>query len=396
MASLKELYLDIIAGGASLTALCDAVSQKLGNPVALTLPTRTIIARSRSYNNELVEEYTSANMDMTPEEQQENHNLIQRRLMTRRAFIGLYPYLRHKRMNCGCFWKGNLLAVIDVPIVHKVVIEDALKALEEAAAVFTPAIILNGGIPNGIVDPMESHLIGLLKGDIQPGCQQVFQYNIPIHHIEQWQLIWAVASDISFLPDLTGQLYAFCSTHQSIWCTRWSDGLVILIDADKLELLHELSRQLPEIICSVSEPFKKLTDAAKILLPVQFSLHLAQYENPDIRIVFAQNYKIPMFFLSHVQSAQEQEYKSFLLEQIHHYDKTHNSVYFETLRAYLLNNMDINKIAAALNIHRNTVTYRLQRIEELFNISLSDCRVITELYLSLFTEMIPTGNGTVT
>lgn len=388
MASLKEQYLDIISSGASLAALCDVVAQSLGNPVALTLPTRTIIARSRNYDKTLVDEYTRANIDMTEEEQQENHDLIQRRLLTRRSFIGLYPYLRHKRMNCGCFWKGNLLAVIDVPIVHKVIIEDALKLLEEAAAVFTPAIILNGGIPNGAVDPMESHLIGLLKGDIQPGFQQMFSYQIPIHHIEQWRLVWAVSDDPSFLPDLTGKLYAFCSAHASVWCTRWSDGLVILLDAEKMDLIHELGRQIPEVICSVSEPYKELMDTAKVLSPVQFALHLAQYENPRIRIAFAENYKIPMFFLSHAQSAPKSEYESFLMRQIHQYDEEHNSVYFETLRAYLLQNMDVNKIAAELNIHRNTVTYRLQRIEELFDISLSDCRIITELYLSLFTDMM--------
>ncbi len=386
MASLKETYLDIIANGASLSALCDALADAIGNPVALTLPTRTIIARSRNYTAELLEEYTIANMDMTEEEQEENYDLIQKRIMTRRAFIGLYPYLRHKRMDCGCFWKGNYIALIDVPIVNKVIIDDALELLNEAAAIFTPAIILNGGIPNGTIDPMEPHLIGLLKGEIQPGHQQLFHYNNPTRKIHSWNVIWAEPVNADLISDIVGQVYAFCSNRQYIWCTRWADGLVILVDGDKIDIIYEMTERIPNAIFSVSETFEELLHLKEMVEQATFALHLAQFETSDIRISFAKNYKIPMFFLSHTQSAKKEDYQSILLEKIKSYDADHNSTYYETLRAYLLHNMDVNKIAQVLNIHRNTAAYRVQRIEELFEVKLSDCRIITELYLSLFTD----------
>lgn len=382
----KEEYLDIITSGASLTALCETTAQAIGNPVALTLPTRTIIARSRDYNQELLEEYTGACEDMTEEEQADNYDMIRKRLMTRRAFIGIYPYLRHKHMNCGCFWKGNLIAVLDIPIINKIIIEDTLHMLDEVAAIFTPAIVLNGGIPNGVIDPMEPHLIALLKGEIQPNHEQTFRYNIPLRQIDSWNVIWTEPVSPALISDIVGQVYAFCSNRPYIWCTRWAEGLVILVDADKIDQVYELERSIPDAIFSVSETFEELLNLSSMFHQAKFALHLAQYEMPDTKIAFAKNYKIPIFFLSHTQNAPRQEYKSFLLEQIKEYDIAHNSTYFETLRAYLLNNMDMNRIAAALNVHRNTASYRLQRMEELFEINLSDCRVITELYLSLFTD----------
>lgn len=251
---------------------------------------------------------------------------------------------------------------------------------------FTPAIVLNGGIPNGTIDPMEPHLIALLKGEIQQGHQQAFRYNIPIRQIHLWNVIWVEPSNRELFADIIGQVYAFCSTRQYLWCTRWADGLVILIDASRIDTIYEMEKKIPDGIFSSSETFEDLLDLSIMLRQAQFALHLAQYETPDVKITFAKKYKIPMFFLSHTQSAQKQEYKSLLLEEIKKYDLAHNNSYYETLRAYLLHNMDINKIASVLNIHRNTAAYRIQRIEELFNINLSDCRIITELYLSLFTD----------
>lgn len=42
--------------------------------------------------------------------------------------------------------------------------------------------------------------------------------------------------------------------------------------------------------------------------------------------------------------------------------------------------------AYPLHIHKNTVSYRMQRMIELFDLDLKDCRLITALYLSLFAD----------
>ncbi len=55
----------------------------------------------------------------------------------------------------------------------------------------------------------------------------------------------------------------------------------------------------------------------------------------------------------------------FILAQ---YDEENNSMLFETLRCYLENNQSIADTANALYIHRNTISYRLGRIQELTGI----------------------------
>ncbi|MBD8021870.1 PucR family transcriptional regulator [Brevibacterium gallinarum] len=61
---------------------------------------------------------------------------------------------------------------------------------------------------------------------------------------------------------------------------------------------------------------------------------------------------------------------------------------FETLLSYLAANLTINRAAADLAIHPNTLRYRLNRIEELLGGSLSDPLVIANLCLAFHSELL--------
>ncbi|MBQ9022493.1 MAG: helix-turn-helix domain-containing protein [Eubacterium sp.] len=64
------------------------------------------------------------------------------------------------------------------------------------------------------------------------------------------------------------------------------------------------------------------------------------------------------------------------------YDRTHNTAFTETLHMYLKKERSQSKTAAALNLHRNTLTYRLQRIRELLPADLEDDDTRLHLLLS--------------
>ena len=54
------------------------------------------------------------------------------------------------------------------------------------------------------------------------------------------------------------------------------------------------------------------------------------------------------------------------------HDTEHNTKFIETLEAYLKNERHSLPTAAALHIHRNTLTYRLEKIDMLFHFNLDD------------------------
>lgn len=64
------------------------------------------------------------------------------------------------------------------------------------------------------------------------------------------------------------------------------------------------------------------------------------------------------------------------------YDKENHTDYYQTLQTYLFNNQNINGTAELLYIHRNTMKYRLKKINELIGITLDNGMPIFQLAYS--------------
>jgi PucR family transcriptional regulator, purine catabolism regulatory protein len=65
----------------------------------------------------------------------------------------------------------------------------------------------------------------------------------------------------------------------------------------------------------------------------------------------------------------------------------------ETLRTYFAVNMNVAEAALRLSVHRNTLRYRLARIEELLDMRLDAPQTITNLHLALLTERLRGEGG---
>ena len=63
------------------------------------------------------------------------------------------------------------------------------------------------------------------------------------------------------------------------------------------------------------------------------------------------------------------------------HDKSKDTMYLETLYYYLISSRSLKKTCDALFTHRNTVLYRIRRIQEDFLIPLDDAAMHTELLL---------------
>ncbi len=68
---------------------------------------------------------------------------------------------------------------------------------------------------------------------------------------------------------------------------------------------------------------------------------------------------------------------------IREYDKTHNTSYTKTFETYVECGYDLQMTAERLFVHKNTILYRLKRIEELFGISSNDTKEMMSVYLSI-------------
>jgi DNA-binding PucR family transcriptional regulator len=91
----------------------------------------------------------------------------------------------------------------------------------------------------------------------------------------------------------------------------------------------------------------------------------------------------PMF----EELARSAELQSFreLIGRVEDYDRKHNSDLIRTLRVYFAVNANASEAADRLYLHRNSLPYRLARVQNLTGLDLKDHRARLALQLGLLT-----------
>ncbi|MBU3571773.1 PucR family transcriptional regulator [Priestia aryabhattai] len=79
----------------------------------------------------------------------------------------------------------------------------------------------------------------------------------------------------------------------------------------------------------------------------------------------------------------QDQFENHSLKKLTDYDLRHNSNLVETLEVFLNNDNNINEAAKELNVHMNTLSYRLKRISEIGDISLKDVNQKMTLYIDI-------------
>jgi len=77
------------------------------------------------------------------------------------------------------------------------------------------------------------------------------------------------------------------------------------------------------------------------------------------------------------------QFENHSLKKLTDYDLRHNSNLVETLEVFLNNDNNINEAAKELNVHMNTLSYRLKRISEIGDINLKDVNQKMTLYIDI-------------
>lgn len=82
------------------------------------------------------------------------------------------------------------------------------------------------------------------------------------------------------------------------------------------------------------------------------------------------------------------EYSSNLLSPIITYDAKNRSNLYEILKLYLENDCSVKIVSEILYLHRNSINYKIKKIEELLNCDLGSLKMRTKLYLAFLIEYI--------
>ena len=81
------------------------------------------------------------------------------------------------------------------------------------------------------------------------------------------------------------------------------------------------------------------------------------------------------------------------VKELIEYDRQNNTEFLKTLHYYVVNVCNATKTAQALCIHRNTLIYRIKKIEEIMNIDFTDGNVLLNIMISFKAlELLAIGN----
>lgn len=177
--------------------------------------------------------------------------------------------------------------------------------------------------------------------------------------------------------------------------------LILLVSTDKFDNpVHELDQFSQTFVAKMMERYgiNDITPAAsgiywdyqKIGKAYEETLSLLAIKEklPDETEDIYNYQKLGIYqFLNYLlEKRKNEEYENYSLKKLHEYDLKHHSNLIETLEAFLNNDQNIHDSAKELNVHANTLTYRLKRISEIGEIDFKNPNQKMSLFIDLKLE----------
>lgn len=165
-----------------------------------------------------------------------------------------------------------------------------------------------------------------------------------------------------------------------LFVTIYDEKLVILCckmkkceknTPDMLSKIQQIIKFLNEnnYVVSISKEFADLEDVKGYFAQTVLTLEVGKQLEPDKKIYKYDSYEPLQMFcpIAGIAPARIWFHPTFL--QIKEYDEEHNTEYLDTMIEYLICGKNKKEAAKRLNIHINTMNYRIGKIDDLFDFS---------------------------
>ena len=180
-----------------------------------------------------------------------------------------------------------------------------------------------------------------------------------------------------------------------------SDSFICLIFTEnsyqELQVaLQEIQKNLltkgKKTALALSQMGKNIKDISTCYHDANDALYIRQQLNKDILFASIREYRLEQLLMSSIPSDALLQIYDDYFQAVIEYDKKNDANLLLTLKTFCTCCGSKKRAAQELFIHRNTLQYRLNKIESLLGISLSDERNIINLAILLSLEQLE-GNG---
>lgn len=151
------------------------------------------------------------------------------------------------------------------------------------------------------------------------------------------------------------------------------------------EMREGVSKQLPGLTVSIGigNYYTELKELKKSLKEAELALKVVKSTSDKNRSCSYNELGISRLLFKIEDKRELNSFYQETLGELIEYDKLYDSQLVETLDAYLMDNQNLAKAAERLHIHRNTLKYRLKRIEEITGRSFDNTYVCLNFQVAL-------------
>ncbi len=167
-----------------------------------------------------------------------------------------------------------------------------------------------------------------------------------------------------------------------------NDVLIIVDEPDGDEALEALLRSNEEefrakgIRIAVSDGFRDFTGFGRYYKQAKHAQEIMERLEQDKIYCMYDSIRVCDMLLNGTLS---EKVPVFLRDKelaLYEYDQENGTEYFLTLYSYLRHSRRLEDVSKELNIHKNTVTYRINRVKEMFDLDLANANIRVGLYLA--------------
>lgn len=195
--------------------------------------------------------------------------------------------------------------------------------------------------------------------------------------IKTVRMILMSSGDSSFMIDGKGSIILLFSNYSTGTINQIISRILKALNTTEYDFLVGVGKNLKGIT-KISESYLQAICCVKISRQKEAKNCFVNFEDVGI-------YKI----LSSVRNQKIlKEFYQDTIGILDEYDKRNETNYKEVLKLYIVNNRSVQNVAELLYVHRNTVNYKVSKIEDILGCDLSQVEVRAKLYVAFCIENI--------
>lgn len=393
----KDMLLNALIERKGLQYLTNTAAQALDNPIFLYDMSGKILAMSdvNGHSDVWDELFPHGHLDSNHMSITEKSGVIKNIIEHDTPVIGQFSYSRFRFLGCRVRDKDSAVAIATLVEVHPFKEEDS-----ELMVVFCKAVLFEL-LYRERTAMQKIPYFGLLKDILENSVSESEiterSTSLRLRFPEKMRLI-----GIAF----TGTINQTLSLHllrenllASVpfgYCIIYSDTLLLLLSAEyttdtQLNIIKNVFSGY-DIAIGISTEFSDIMFLHNAYLQLMAIKRIHQHLDTPASLKYYED--ILLYHLA-MLAGKDHDLSQFCLpviREIELYDQQHDTLLLEGLQGYLESGRNIQKAAHALHMHKNTLYYRLKRIEELFHLDLANEDVCFNLQYSLRIKKLTAKN----